>query len=124
MPMKRKTKKTKANRQTFSNSAYAEFDPDYAEDLRVNYPSIWAKGGNIRGNAVYKLWRKAQRGEWTPAVTKWAVQEREAWAARHQHDHRLPGIVAAIKWGVVLNIGERAMKEVVDAAKSKLKSGN
>ena len=52
------------------------------------------------------------------------IKEREAWAARHAGDgsqfpgesptlSNIAGVVAAMKWGVILDIGESAMKDAV-----------
>jgi hypothetical protein len=37
--------------------------------------------------------------------------------ARHKGDKRLNGVIAAIKWGGILNIGESAMKEIINERK-------
>ena len=51
-----------------------------------------------------------------------AIRLREAWAARHEGDFRLAGVVAQIKWLVVGDRGIAHMRSVISEAKSKLKS--
>ena len=108
---------------TLRNSNWPQFDFSYAEALKDEHPDIWRAGGNIRGNEAYLLWEKARDGSETEAVLDW-IQEREAWAARHAGDgsqfpgdepnlSNIGGVVAAIKWGVILQIGESTMKEAV-----------
>jgi hypothetical protein len=41
------------------------------------------------------------------------VRRRERFMGRHQNNNRLAGVVAAIKWGGVLNMGVPAMKKVI-----------
>jgi hypothetical protein len=104
------------------NSRWDVFDPAYAEKLRTDYPSIWKRGGNIKGDDQYR--------DLTPVVKRGGVVEnrkeeaavrlREAWAARHFQDNRLAGVVAQIKWYVVGTLGERGMKDVIDEAKARV----
>lgn len=115
---------------TLRNSKRPQFDHAFAKALKSEHPRIWRAGGNIRGNEAFNLWVKARAGDYTDAVTSW-VKEREAWAARHAGDgsqfpedeptlSNIAGVVAAIKWGVILDIGEGAMKRAVNTVKSKL----
>lgn len=108
------------------NSNFQRFDRAFAERLKANEPNIWGAGGNIRGNDAFKLWARAIDGDDAKAVTDW-IREREAWAARHREDGKqfpgdnatksnIAGVVAAIKWGVVLDIGESVMKDAVREA--------
>lgn len=111
------------------NSKRPQFDHAFSKKLKAEHPRIWKAGGNIRGNEAFNLWVKARAGEYTDAVTAW-VKERESWAARHAGDgsqfpedepnmSNIAGVVAAMKWGVVLDIGEGAMKAAVNAVKKK-----
>jgi len=93
-----------------------EFPFAWADALRRNHPSIWARGGNIRGNDTFRLWARRRRGERSPAIDHWWDVERPAWIARHFDDHRLPGVVAQIKWGAVGRLGVDGMKRVVEDA--------
>lgn len=108
------------------NSNFERFDRAFAERLKANEPNIWGAGGNIRGNDAFKLWGRAIDGDDAKAVTDW-IREREAWAARHREDGKqfpndnatksnIAGVVAAIKWGVVLDIGQKVMKDAVREA--------
>lgn len=104
------------------NSAYRVFDPDYAADLKQNWPMIWEAGGNIEGDNQYRrLLPVVERGgEVRTTTEEMAVRKREAWAARHYQDHRLPGVVAQIKWFVVGTLGQTEMKAIVEAEKRRL----
>jgi len=108
------------------NSNYPQFDYGYASRLRDDYPSIWRKGGNIRGNSAFTNWGKARGGSDSGAVLDW-IKEREAWSARHFKNKNIAGVVAQIKWGTVGSRGERYMKDLVNEAKKKVdkdKSGD
>lgn len=123
---------------SFPNSQYRMFDPDYAEDLKQNWPEIWAAGGNIKGNTQYRRLKPVANRESRKANTpteKEALKLREAWVARHKQngdqfkdrDHPInlstvKGIVAQIKWFAVADIGMTRMKEVIDKLKTKLKT--
>lgn len=96
---------------SLANSRYPPFPLAYARALKAQHPDIWAKGGNIRGNDQFRiLSRVAARGG-APRTDEErdAIRLREAWAARHLKDFRLPGIVAQIKW---LVIGEQGLAEM------------
>ena len=109
------------------NSQYPQFDYTFATNLKNEGvgKQIWKAGGNIRGNEAYMLWGRARDGSESPAVLKW-IKERESWAARHFRDGQafrsgskepnlsnVAGIVAQIKWGVIGNLGEQGMKDVI-----------
>ena len=117
------------------NSQYRTFDPDYAEKLKLNYPSIWRAGGNIRGNEQYrKLYPIAKRGGVPKNLTEErAIKLREAWIARHLKDgsqfsdsshpvnlSTIAGIVAQIKWLAIGSIGQSKMKKVINQMKKKI----
>ena len=115
---------------SLSNSEYPRFDRAYAERLKERSPEIWKAGGNIRGNEAFTLWGRANDGERTKGVLDW-IKEREAWAARHMGDgsqfpedqanlSNIAGVVAAIKWGVILEIGEKTMKDKIEEVEEKL----
>ena len=106
------------------NSNWKQFDRDFAERLKENHPDVWKAGGNIRGNEAFGLWGRALEGDDAKAVTDW-IREREAWASRHRYDGKqfpedkatksnIAGVVASIKWGVILDIGEKTMKNAVN----------
>lgn len=99
-------------------SKYQEFDYDYAQELKNDYPEIWKKGGKIRGDDVFELWGKARSGSKSQSITQW-IKEREAWAQRHKYDNNIAGIVACMKWGVTVAKGVDFMKSIVDQEISK-----
>ena len=105
------------------NSERPQFDFEFAQSIKESEPEIWKAGGNIRGNEAFQLLIKAREGSETEAVLDW-IKEREAWAARHAGDgsqfpeasatlSNISGVVAAMKWGVILDIGESTMKDAV-----------
>lgn len=117
-----------------SNSNFPQFDRDFAERVKEENPEIWKAGGNIRGNESYILWERARSGDEANAVTSW-IKEREAWAARHLKDggqfpgdeptlSNVAGVVAAMKWGVILEIGESTMKSTIQKLRAKMKERN
>lgn len=105
------------------NSQWQLFPLAYAEDLKANYPSIWRRGGNIRGNDQFrKLAPIARRGGSVEGESEEnAVRLREAWVARHYEDHRLAGVVAQIKWLAVGSRGLSHMKQVINEAKQRVR---
>lgn len=108
------------------NSQYKIFDPDYVDKLKEDWPQIWKRGGNIRGNEQYRKLRPviARGGAPDGPAEEKAVRLREAWAARHYRNNRLAGVVALMKWFVVGAIGEKRMKAVVEAEKDRLRKQN
>ena len=91
-----------------------QFPFRYASYLSQHFPKVWRLGGNIRGNATFKLWGRYRRGERSPAVMHWWEVERPAWIARHYQDHRIAGVIAQVKWGAVGSLGVRGMKRVIE----------
>jgi len=106
-----------------SNSKYKQFSYSYAKDLKENWPEIWRLAGNggnpptsFTGNDAYSRWSKYQSGDRSESVLNW-VKRRERYMGRHQNDNRLNGVIAAIKWGGVLNIGVPKMKAEINERK-------
>lgn len=92
-----------------------------AETLKREFPAIWRKGGNVRGNKQFAALRPvAARGGSveTPAEER-AVRLREAWAARHRGNSRIAGVIAQVKWLVVGDIGLDGMRAVIAEEKAK-----
>lgn len=96
---------------SLANSRYPLFPLAYALALKAQSPDVWTKGGNIRGNDQFRILSRivARGGAAETEEDRDAIRLREAWAARHLKDHRLPGIVAQIKW---LVIGEQGLAEM------------
>lgn len=97
------------------NSNYPQFDREFAKRIKENHPDVWDKGGNTRGNEAYELWGRARAGSDDQDVLDW-IEEREAWAARHEGNFRLAGVVAQMKWGVIGTRGEKYMKDLINEA--------
>ena len=93
-----------------------QFPYAYAAYLKRHFPDIWKAGGNIRGNDTFKWWSAYRKGDRSPTVMHWWNVTRPAWIARHSRDHRLPGVIAQIKWGTVGTLGVAGMKRVVEDA--------
>lgn len=114
---------TRGDNKTVSlrNSGFKVFPVAEAEALKADYPSVWRKGGNIRGNKQFTLLRPvAKRGGKVDGLTQEnAVRRREAWAARHRKDFQLAGVVAQVKWLVVGDRGLDHMRAVLAEAKAK-----
>lgn len=108
---------------SLANSEYELFPLDYAEDLRINYPNIWAKGGNIQGNDSYRVLKRIKdEGKTANELTsndQDIIRMREAWSARHYRDYRLAGVIAQVKWLMVGSRGIDHMKAVIQEAKDK-----
>lgn len=124
-------KKGEDKKVSLSNSNVDRFPRAWAARIKEEHPKIWRAGGNIRGNSAWSLYNRALDGDDAPAVVSW-IKEREAWAARHAGDgsqfpeksatlSSIAGVVAAMKWGVVLNIGEKTMKDAVNEVIDKQK---
>ena len=106
---------------SFGKSKWKMFDREFAARIKEDYPEIWAKGGNIKGNAQYAILTKiAEQGGSadTPDQIN-ALELREAWVARHAGDFRLPGVIAQIKWLAIGSRGQDHMKNVVREAMKK-----
>lgn len=82
----------------FPHSVFREFPRELAERVQTVRPD---------------LWRRWRFGERSPEVVEWATRRREAYARRHRNDFRAGGVIAAIKWGVVLPIGVPAMLRAI-----------
>jgi hypothetical protein len=93
-----------------------QFPYAYAAYLKAHFPAVWTAGGNIRGNDAFRWWTAYRRGDRSPAIMYWWETTRPAWIARHYGDHRLPGVIAQIKWGTVGKLGVAGMKRVVEDA--------
>lgn len=108
---------------SISNSKYKQFPYGYAKDLKENWGEIWRMAGNggnpptsFTGNDAFRNWSAYQSGDRSESVLNW-VRRRERYMGRHQGDKRLNGVIAAIKWGGVLNIGVPAMKSIINERK-------
>ena len=113
------------------NSEHAVFDPGFVERVRVQYPEIWSRGGNVIGSTQYRRLKPvvARGGAVESSTEEKAVRLREAWAARRTNDYRLPGVVSQMKWLVVGGKGADYMKVLVkeemlrvDAARTRRES--
>lgn len=117
-----KSEKAEDKVTSFRKSKWPMFDRAFAEMIRTEYPELWRKGGNIKGNAQYEILSKIAKagGNATTEDQIAALELREAWVARHEQDFRLPGVIAQIKWLAVGSRGEKHMKDLVRAEIAKI----
>lgn len=111
---------------TLANSQYELFPLDVAEDLRENWPEIWARGGNIQGNDTYSVLLRVRQldkaaDELTPREIE-IIRLREAWSARHVGDFRLAGVIAQAKWHMIGDRGLRHMLDVIQEEKDRIQA--
>lgn len=106
------------------SSQWKLFPLDEATDLKDNWPEIWRRGGNIRGNDQFRRLAPVARrgGRVTTATEEYAVRLREAWVARHYEDFQLAGVVAQVKWLAVGSRGLDHMRSVINEAKERVKA--
>jgi hypothetical protein len=89
----------------------------YGKKLKKDYPEVWDSGGNISGNESFeKLLKISSRGYWLKSEKDFYGRW-QSFKARHQHNHRLAGIVANIKWASWGNIGKEKAKEVIEESR-------
>jgi HK97 family phage prohead protease len=100
---------------SFGKSKWPMFDRNFAEMIRSDYPQIWKKGGNIKGNDQYEILTKIANGGGIAKTDDQiaALELREAWIARHEKDFLIAGVIAQIKWLAIGSRGEKHMKDVV-----------
>lgn len=104
------------------NSAWPVFDTAYAQDLKENWPEVWALGGNTLGNLQFqRLLPVARAGQVESPTEEHAVRLREAWAARSARNTRPAGVVALVKWLVVGQLGEAGMRRVLEEEKDRVR---
>jgi len=100
---------------SFGKSKWPMFDRNFAEMIRSDYPQIWKKGGNIKGNDQYEILTKIANGGGIAKTDDQiaALELREAWIARHEKDFLIAGVIAQIKWLAIGSRGEKHMKDLV-----------
>lgn len=87
---------------------------NYALNIKNNYPDVWKLGGNEFGNQAFKnLERVIQRGSWTKAE-RWFFIKWQSFAERHKHDFRINGLIACLKWLVVVDKGWEYQKSIIE----------
>ncbi len=87
----------------------------YAKGIKKDHPEIWKLGGNIYGNTAFEnLVRVSERGYWLDSE-EWMYKKWQSFLARHQHDFRIAGVVAVLKWGGKVNKGWAYMKSLIQA---------
>ncbi|MGI9554882.1 MAG: hypothetical protein ACR2M6_02805, partial [Vampirovibrionia bacterium] len=116
--------KAKDNKKvSLRNSEYPLFPKAFAERIKSEYPTIWKKGGNIKGNDQYEILTKIRdQNNGTPKTPsqEQAIRLREAWMARHLKDFRIAGVIAQIKWLGISSKGVQYMKDLVKEEMKKI----
>ena len=88
---------------------------NYAKKIKENYPEVWKLGGNIFGNEAFKnLSRVSERGYWLDSE-EWMYKKWQSFLARHQHDFRIAGVIAMLKWAGKVNKGWAYMKDLIES---------
>jgi hypothetical protein len=88
---------------------------NYAKKIKQKYPKIWDLGGNIFGNEAFvNLERVSKRGYWLESE-EWMYIKWRSYVARHQHDFRIEGVIAMLKWADIVNKGWAYMKDLIEA---------
>ena len=105
-------KKGDNKKVTLRNSKYPQADYNYCLKIKEEYPTLWSKGGNIRGNEAFQYWGKVRKGQITSGAEDW-IREREAWFARHYGNKSVKGVIAWLKWGGYGQHGESGVKEIL-----------
>lgn len=87
---------------------------EYALNIKNNYPDVWKLGGNEFGNQAFKnLQRVIQRGKWTKSE-RWFFIKWQSFAERHKQDFRINGVIACLKWLVVVDKGWQYQKSLIE----------
>lgn len=124
-----KSEKPEEKVTSFRKSKWPMFDRGFAEMIRTEYPELWRKGGNIKGNAQYEILSKIANNGGTATTDSQiaALELREAWVARHEANYLLAGVIAQIKWLAIGSRGEKYMKDLIrgeiDKIEEKKKKG-
>lgn len=110
-----KSEKPEDKVTSFRKSKWPMFDRGFAEMIRTEYPELWRKGGNIKGNAQYEILSKIAKNGGTATTDSQiaALELREAWVARHEANFQLAGVIAQIKWLAIGSRGEKYMKDLI-----------
>lgn len=88
---------------------------NYAKTIKQKHPKIWDLGGNIFGNEAFvNLERVSKRGYWLESE-EWMYIKWRSYVARHQHDFRIEGVIAMLKWADIVNKGWAYMKDLIEA---------
>lgn len=118
---------------SLESSDHPTFDPDYAEQLKLQYPRIWKAGTAAGAKQFRRLYPIATRedGQAKDKAEENAIRSREEWIARHADDGNefidnpelqptftnVAGIVAQIQWLCVGILGESRMKNIINELK-------
>jgi hypothetical protein len=101
---------------SFSDSQWQFFDPEYAKQLKSNYPELWSMGGGSKGDYVNEvlmsIYENGGVAE-TPEEVE-ILELRESWIRRHFEDSTPAGQIAQVKWLAVSYSGEPLQKKSIN----------
>jgi hypothetical protein len=101
---------------SFSDSQWQVFDPEYAKQLKSNYPELWSIGGGSKGDYVNEvlmsIYENGGVAE-TPEEVE-ILELRESWIRRHFEDSTPAGHIAQVKWLAVSYSGEPLQKKSIN----------
>lgn len=125
---------------SLENSDYPTFDPVYAEQLKLQYPRIWATGTSEGSKQFKRLYQVAIREDGIAKndSEETAVRKREDWIGRHSNDgdeftdnpdlkptfRNVSAIVTQIQWLTVGVLGSNRMKNIINDLKVKITESN
>lgn len=111
---------------SFSESQWELFDPTYAQQLKKEYPELWALGGGTKGDYVHEvltsIYENGGVAE-TPEQVE-VLELRESWIKRHFEDATPAGSIAQVKWLAVSYYGEQWQKKTINDQVTRLHSRN
>lgn len=111
---------------SFSESQWELFDPTYAQQLKEEYPELWALGGGSKGDYVHEvltsIYENGGVAE-TPEQVE-VLELRESWIKRHFEDATPAGSIAQVKWLAVSYYGEQWQKKTINDQVTRLHSRN
>ena len=107
---------------SFDDSEWEFFDIKYADDLKHEYPEIWAMGGGAKSDYVYEVLLSIYENGGI-AVTPEEVEIlelREGWIKRHAKDAGVVGTVAQVKWLAISAYGSEWQKKTINSQVEKV----
>lgn len=107
---------------SFSESQWELFDPKYAQQLKEEYPELWALGGGSKNDYVYEVLTSIYENGGVAHTPEQAeiLELRESWIKRHFEDATPAGSIAQVKWLAVSFYGEQWQKKTINEQVTRL----